>query len=77
MLRCGVLPTAHTTVFLAARFTTIGESGDGSEENRGAGRGEDSRTGESFVLNTQEDYTEQSVSEMDWTNQCPIPSTFR
>jgi len=38
--------------------------------------GEDSRTGAwSFVLNHRKDYyTSNSVSEMDWTNQCPIPS---
>jgi len=38
--------------------------------------GEDSRTGAwSFVLNHRKDYyTRNSVSEMDWTNQCPIPS---
>jgi hypothetical protein len=34
--------------------------------------GEDSKTGAwTFVLNHRKDYT---VSEMDWTNQCPIPS---
>lgn len=38
--------------------------------------GEDSQTGAwTFVLNHREDYTgRSSVSEMDWTNQCPIPS---
>lgn len=38
--------------------------------------GEDSQTGAwSFVLNHRKDYyTSNSVSEMDWTNQCPIPS---
>ncbi len=38
--------------------------------------GEDSRTGAwSFVLNHRKDYyTSNSVSEMDWSNQCPIPS---
>jgi hypothetical protein len=38
--------------------------------------GEDSRTGTwSFVLNHRKDYyTSNSLSEMDWTNQCPIPS---
>jgi hypothetical protein len=38
--------------------------------------GEDSKTGTwSFVLNHRKDYTESGViTEMDWTNQCPIPS---
>jgi hypothetical protein len=38
--------------------------------------GEDSRTGAwSFVLNHRKDYyTSNSVSDMDWTNQCPMPS---
>lgn len=38
--------------------------------------GEDSRTGAwSFVLNHRTDYyTSNSVSKMDWSNQCPIPS---
>ena len=38
--------------------------------------GEDSKTGTwSFVLNQRKDYTGSSaVSEMDWTNQCPMPS---
>jgi hypothetical protein len=35
--------------------------------------GEDSKTGAwTFVLNHRKDY--YTVSEMDWTNQCPIPS---
>lgn len=38
--------------------------------------GEDSRTGIwNFVLNHRKDcYTSNKVSEMDWTNACPIPS---
>lgn len=38
--------------------------------------GEDSKTGTwSFVLNHRKDhYTTNTISEMDWTNQCPIPS---
>jgi hypothetical protein len=38
--------------------------------------GEDSQSGAwTFVLNHRKDYyTSNAVSEMDWTNQCPIPS---
>ena len=38
--------------------------------------GEDSKTGAwTFVLNHRKDYyTSSTVSAMDWTNQCPIPS---
>ena len=58
-------------------FTNLVYLGDMGDEDCCTGRGSsDSKTGTwSFVLNQRKDYTESSaVSEMDWTNQCPLPS---
>jgi hypothetical protein len=57
-------------------FTNTVYLGTGERKTVVLAVGEDSQTGAwNFVLNHRKDYyTSNSVSEMDWTNQCPKPS---
>jgi hypothetical protein len=75
-MEVGGLPRTYSPLPWLEEFINLVYLETGARKTVVLAVGQDSKTGAwTFVLNHRKDYyTSNTVSEMDWTNQCPIPS---
>jgi hypothetical protein len=75
-MEVGGRPRTYSPLPWLDEFTNLVYVETGARKTVVLAVGEDSKTGAwTFVLNNRKDYTGSGViTEMDWTNQCPIPS---